>query len=68
MLTGMTTTIVNGARGIGINAGHRNNNNTTIQIGVIKMTLKRLLQPGSSASSPNQFPPQVMVSYMWLVC
>ena len=26
MLTGMTTTIVNGARGIGINAGHRTNN------------------------------------------
>ena len=23
MLTGMTTTIINGARGIGINAGHR---------------------------------------------
>ena len=26
MLTGMTTTIVNGARGIGINAGHGTNN------------------------------------------
>ena len=26
MLTGMTTVIVNGARGIGINAGHRTNN------------------------------------------
>ena len=26
MLTGMTTTIINGARGIGINAGHRTNN------------------------------------------
>ena len=26
MLTGMTTTIINGACGIGINAGHRTNN------------------------------------------
>ena len=26
MLTGMTTTIINGARGIGLNAGHRTRN------------------------------------------
>ena len=26
MLTGMTITIINGARGIGINAGHRSSN------------------------------------------